>query len=94
MATYTKALKSITVTTVSGQTVTAADTATAPIASNALAEFEAFQTMHIKGEDNTTLVPFHAVDSIVVTESSAEVTKGDPYGCDAEGGEEGGENNG
>lgn len=99
MATYTKALKSITVTTVGGQTVSAADTATAPIASNALAEFEAFHTMHIPGENNETLIPFHAVDNIVVTKSTASVTKDDPYGCDESGesddsGESGGDGNG
>ena len=81
MATYTKALKSIVITTVGGATINAADTATDPIASNALAEFEAFQTMHIKGEENVTLVPFHAVDNIVVTENTAQVEKADPYGC-------------
>ena len=82
MATYTKALKSITVKTVGGQTFSAADTTTAPIASNALAEFEAFQTMHIKGDEGTTLVPFHAVDTIVVETSSETVEKADPYGCE------------
>ena len=84
MATYTKALKSIAITTVGGATINAADTATEPIASNALAEFEAFRTMHIKGEENVTLVPFHAVDNIVVTESTAQVEKADPYGCDGD----------
>lgn len=77
--TYTKALKTITVKTLGGTTVTAADTAEQSIASNALAEFEAFQTMHIPGEESETLIPFHAVDSIVVTVSSTEVTKADAY---------------
>lgn len=79
--TYNKPLKTIVIKTVGGATVNAADTATAPIASNALAEFEAFQTMHIKTETGMTLVPFHAVDNIVVTVSTAEVSKEDAYGC-------------
>lgn len=79
--TYKKALKSIEVKTLGGTTVSVADTATDPKASNALAEFEAFKTMHIvTGENETTLVPFHAVDSIVVTSSSSDdITKDDPY---------------
>lgn len=79
--TYKKALKSIAVKTLGGTTVSVADTATDPKASNALAEFEAFKTMHIvTGANETTLVPFHAVDSIVVTSSASDdITKDDPY---------------
>lgn len=79
--TYKKALKSIAVKTLGGTTVSVADTATDPKASNALAEFEAFKTMHIAtGANEMTLVPFHAVDSIVVTSSaSGDITKDDPY---------------
>lgn len=79
--TYKKALKSIEIKTLGGTEVSVADTATDPKASNALAEFEAFKTMHIvTGENETTLIPFHAVDSIVVTTSSSDdITKDDPY---------------
>ena len=79
--TYKKALKSIAVKTLGGTTVSVADTATDPKASNALAEFEAFKTMHIvTGANETTLVPFHAVDSIVVTVTQSDnITKDDPY---------------
>ena len=86
MATYPKTLKSIAIKTSAGTTVSAADTATDPIASNALYEFEHFQTMHIKGEENVTLIPFHAVDSIVVTTTSTTVEGTDPYGCEEESG--------
>ena len=82
MATYKKPLKSITVKTLGGTTVTVADTAEKPYASDALRDFEAFGIMHIKGEENTTLIPFHAVDSIVVTDSTADVEKADAYGCE------------
>lgn len=84
--TYKKALKSIVITTIGGATVSVADTATAPIASQALAEFEAFKTMHIAtGENETTYIPFHAVDNIVVTASkSDDITKEDPYCVEAD----------
>ena len=81
MATYKKALKSITVKTLGGTTVAVADTADKPYASDALRDFEAFGIMHIKGEEKTTLIPFHAVDSIEVTSTTGQATKGDPYGC-------------
>ena len=86
--TYKKALKSIVITTVGGNTVSVADTATEPKASNALAEFEAFKTMHIvTGENEKTYIPFHAVVNIVVTVSqSDDITKADPY-CEEEGNE-------
>ena len=84
--TYKKALKSIAVKTLGGTTVSVEDTVSAPIASNALAEFETFKTMHIvTGEGETTMIPFHAVDSIVVTVSASEnITKADPY-CEESG---------
>lgn len=80
--TYKKVLKTIAVKTVGGTTVNAADTATEPIASNALYEFENFKTMHIRTEDGMTLVPFHAVDTITVTEAATDVTKADAYCAD------------
>ena len=81
--TYKKTLKTITVKTLGGTTVSVSDTATSTAASNALAQFEAGQTMVIKGEEKTTYVPFHAVDSIeVTTAQSADITRPDPYGCE------------
>ncbi len=77
--TYNKPLKSIVVKTIGGTTINAADTATDPIASDALRDFEAFQTMHIRTVGGETLVPFHAVDTIEVTATSTEVTKADAY---------------
>lgn len=84
--TYKKALKTIAVKTLGGTTVTVADTTTDPKASNALAEFEAFRTMHIvTGNGEITMIPFHAVDSIVVTTAQSEdITKADPY-CEESG---------
>lgn len=77
--TYKKALKSIVVKTLGGTTINAADTATDPIASDALRDFEHFETMHIRTANGETLVPFHAVDSIVVTVTSADATRTDAY---------------
>ncbi len=77
--TYNKVLKTIVVKTLGGSRVIAADTATDPIASDALRDFEAFQTMHIRKEGGVTLVPFHAVDTIDVTVTTTEVTRADAY---------------
>lgn len=82
--TYNKALKSIVVKTLGGTTINAADTATDPIASDALRDFEAFETMHIRTANGVTLVPFHAVDSIVVTVTSTELTRTDAYCAEEE----------
>lgn len=85
MAKFNKPLKSIVVTTLGGNTFTAVDTATAPIASDALRDFESYGIMHIKLSENATrLIPFHAVDNIVVTSSTSEVTREDAYGCEEE----------
>lgn len=85
MAKFPKGLKTIEVHTIGGATITAADTAKKGIASNALSEFDMGKTMHIDtGENETTLVPFHAVDHIVVTTSKTEVERPDPYGCEEE----------
>lgn len=77
--TYKKPLKSIVVKTLGGTTINAADTATDPIASDALRDFNAFETMHIRTANGETLVPFHAVDNIVVTASTANATRADAY---------------
>lgn len=77
--TYKKPLKSIVVKTLGGTTINAADTATDPIASDALRDFEGFTTMHIRTQNGETLVPFHAVDTIEVTASTANVTREDAY---------------
>lgn len=75
-STYTKPLKTAAFKTLGGTTVTVADTAADPKGSNALAEFEKFMTVHADG----TLIPFHAIDSVVVTVTeSEEITKPDPY---------------
>lgn len=76
---YNKPLKSIVVKTLGGTTINAADTASDPIASDALRDFEHFETMHIRTANGETLVPFHAVDNIAVTASTTEVTRADAY---------------
>lgn len=88
--TYKKALKSLAIKTLGGTTVNVADTATEAKASAALAEFEAFKTMHVvTGEGEVTMIPFHAVDSIVVTTTASEdITKADPYCVEEQSSEE------
>ena len=80
--TYKKSLKSIVVKTLGGTTINAADTATDPIASDALRDFEQAGVMHIRTDAGVTLVPFHAVDDIAVSVTTADVTKADAYGCE------------
>ena len=87
---YKKALKSIVVKTLGGTTINAADTATDPIASDALRDFEGFGTMHIRTANGETLVPFHAVDNIVVTVSTVDATREDAYCVEESGDQEGG----
>lgn len=81
--TFNKPLKTIVVKTLGGTTINAADTATDPIASDALRDFEGMGIMHIRKEGGVTLVPFHAVDNIEVTASVTEVTRADAY-CEEE----------
>ena len=85
--TYTKVLKSIEIA-LNGieEPITVADTATDPIASDALAEFEAFHTMHVRTNNAVAIIPFHAVVYVRVTSTTAQATKGDPYGCVADNG--------
>ena len=79
--TYTKVLKTLAIKTLGGTEVTVADTAADPKASDALSEFENFQTMHVRTAEGVTIIPFHAIDSIEVTSTTGQATKGDPYGC-------------
>ena len=64
-------------------TLTAEDTTTAPIASYALDEFKRKEQMKFTNDGTTYYVPFHAVDHIEVTETSASTPdRPDPYGCE------------
>lgn len=81
--TYNKPIKSIEVKTRGGSTFTATDTASDPIASDALRDFLGAETMHIRGE-GMTLVPFRATDVVTVTKSVTSVDRADPYGCSDE----------
>ena len=77
---FNKSLKTITVKTIGGNTINCADTVQAMNASAALSEFEIGKTMHIKtGANETTIVPFHAVDNILVAISTEAATRPDAY---------------
>lgn len=73
---YIKAIKNAEITIHNGETVEVSD------ASMPLAEFNASKSMHIKGDDETTIIPYHAVVSVTVTTQTESVTKADPYGCE------------
>lgn len=77
--TYKKVLKALQIKTLAGTTFTAVDTATEAIGSNALAQFEAHETMVIKSGDSEIIyIPFHAVESITVAIGQSEnITKPD-----------------
>lgn len=80
MATYTKPLKTIVITTLGGNTFTVADTASSSAASDALAMFLHWETMNFPNSGATVYVPFHAVDNISVTTAESDaITKNDPY---------------
>lgn len=62
------------------------DTATDPVASQNLDAFNRGHAMEFIRNGNKTLVPFHAVSYITVSDIEVETAdKGDPYGCDTEG---------
>lgn len=81
--TYKKPLKTIQVIVhgMEDSPLTIADTAASPKASNALAEFSDYKTMHLPGagpEGADVLIPFHAVTAIYVTVAqSDDITRPD-----------------
>ena len=62
-----------------GSTVTAADTANSNIGTAALGQFKHEATIVVKGEENTTYIPFHAVIKVVVTETNSDSTFTDDF---------------
>lgn len=78
--TYTKPLKSVVFTLVDASTVTAADTATYPIGSEALGMYLSDKMVTVPGESSITY--FHAsqvVKAVVTVTQSDSITKEDPY---------------
>lgn len=78
--TYTKPLKSVVFTLVDASTVTAADTATNPIGSEALGMYHRDELIVVPGESSTT--EFHAdqvVKAVITVTQSDSITKEDPY---------------
>lgn len=70
----------------SAVTLNASDTATDPQATYALDSFKREDYMDFKNGDAEYLVPFHAVDHIIVQTSDAEVEdRPNPYGCEPDG---------
>lgn len=86
MATYTKKLKTLVVHTMMGDLASSfsiADTATDPMASNALSDFMQYRDIVFSatqgGRVGTVSIPYHAIQYIEVTETEATVERQDPY---------------
>lgn len=83
-----KELKTITISLLGTEaaTVETTDTVKDPQAKYALDSFRAENYMDIVKTSEEYLVPFHAVDHIIVTKSETEVEdRPNPYGCEADG---------
>lgn len=84
--TYQKMLRSVQGRTLGGSTATAQDTTTESYATNAYSESQAKKTMKlVVPNEGTTLVPFHAVETVISDTEVVEQTKEDPY-CEEGGG--------
>jgi len=77
--TYTKPLKSVVFTLVDASTVTAADTATSPIGSEALGMYLSGEMVTVPGETITYFHPSQVVKAVVTVTQSGSITKADPY---------------
>ena len=83
--TYKKPLKTVVITPFVGDAITATDTATVPAGSQALAAFEAHETVVVVGDDSITYIPFHAIATVVVSVSESDtITKPDAVCGEAE----------
>lgn len=80
---YTKKLKTLTIhMDGNDDPIVIEDTALNNKATRALAEFDAYDTMHDNINGAIAGIPFHAVKYIVITETNATITKPDAYGCE------------
>lgn len=78
--TYKKPLKTVVFTLIDSSTVTAADTATNAIGSEALGMYHAGNLIVVPGESSTT--EFYAdqvVKAVITVAQSDDITKADPY---------------
>ena len=71
--TVTTKLISVAITTILGTNLTAADSATSKAGTLALEAFKAMSTIVVDENDSVTEIPFHAIDHILVTETSSTV---------------------
>ena len=78
MATYTKSLKSIRVTTRNGNIYTANDTVENPIATRALGMFLKKEVMKIFADPHDE-IPFHAVEMVEVSNTVGSFDREDAY---------------
>lgn len=79
--TYKKPLKTFNGTTLMGEQISADDTATSRIGSDAISAFEAHKTIKTEAENRKMLTPFHAVKSAQYGVVTEDTERTDPYGC-------------
>ena len=72
MAKVTKQTLEVKITDIGGHEFTATDTDEVKAGSLAFNLFMAGDVVEIKGENDTTYVPYHAIDHVVVTRTSSE----------------------
>lgn len=67
-------------------TLNSADTKADRTASRALEKFDEYETMKVAEDGKYNIVPFHAVDHIIVKKSEVETeARPNPYGCEPDG---------
>lgn len=89
MATFKKPLYTVEVITTCGESYTVSDTVDKQVGAAVLSAFKRGDTLVLEtGENETTYVPFHAVCALVVTISTEDVEKADPYNCEPENNEQ------
>lgn len=79
MATISKAKRTTKVTTLMGYEATIADASNTYEGSFVWENLKAKKTVEIRNEQNTVLIPFHAVKKIETSIATAEVEKADAY---------------
>lgn len=81
MATYNKPLYSVAIKTLGGNEFTIADTSSSNSGSAALASIEAKADIRTEASGTITIIPYHAIDSAVVTVTSSSTERPEDANC-------------
>lgn len=77
---YTKPLQTATFKTIGGGSFEVRDTVDKPVANWALSDFKGEKIVKAEQEEQTVLIPFHAVNNVLVSMAeSEEQTRADAY---------------